>query len=402
MHNTPIMRNVAPELERRPSCTFDTQVVYRDNRNIGRRDLQLCGIGDLYVPWYYYRDLGNHQTDTPRDIPNICLVVKVTHESYAPEELYPSCFREMGTYVAEELKASLKETGQQVAVDVIQHYGDDVPDALRFIDGTSIRRPHVFEGHHRLAMLRELNLPVRTRTYHLYDMTEPLAEEQLEEHYRRPQGDDLWVTYRDLADKSHRKPWFQLNAMNDPSVLGKYRVLQACFQFLCSLNLQIRAGIDIGCAEGAFTLLASKVLSIPMRGIDSEDTRILRAHLMRMYYNENTVDFRVQDWQDWDLIRYGQYDFALALSITHHMESPEKFVKRLAHMKAVILEVRIRDTNPSGPTQVPMWFQTRKEVLDMVAPYFQYKLINAADSELPDMDGREFYVLWKGYPDGYA
>lgn len=380
-YNTPYIMGSDSELDRKSNYGFDGQRFCRDNRNLGRRDLQLCRIGDIYVPWYYHKDDGRAGNHVPHDVHNVSLLFRITEEYISSEdvdELHQSYFTDVNNY-SEIWRESL-EHGQQCVVDCVKHYGD-YPRRLEFFDGSTVDQVHIYEGHHRVATLKEIGYGVNIRTYHLYDMHEPM---DIEMHYNMPFNNSFWDT------QINRPPHFPWAHRNNPEQLDKFKMLMKCFEFINSLKIWLQRGIDIGCAEGAYTMLAMSNLMIPMRGIDSEPGRILRALMARMKFYKmvaGSSTFEVHNWNNpYD---YHQFDFAMGLSITHHMTNPVKFFRHLAHIKCGLFEIRhSTDYHEIGIGSVKR-FQPKDEALAMFARYgFKHELIG-------NLGDRHFYVIWR-------
>ena len=128
-------------------------------------------------------------------------------------------------------------------------------------------------------------------------------------------------------DKDIAQPWFKLSDFKNLELTPKYNILMECIKFAKSLDIKIDNGLDIGCAEGAYTYLFSNKFGVSnMTGLDSEPARIIRGYLAKYFFNLKNINFRT------DLIenfKYDNYDFISCLSVTHHLKDPMKTMEKI-------------------------------------------------------------------------
>ena len=364
-----------------------------DNRNIERRDFTShnIGVGDLYKPWYYIKC---NETGTQKDINNICLVYKIENTTKATQEVSTTSFIEdcRGTsrhkYFDNALKKSLLNVGQLDPVICVQQYSKNSPADITFIDKSTVDNLRIFEGHHRLITIETMGKPIKVKTYYLYDIKEPI---DLEYHYYSIYDDSFWSDYQTSENK---KPSFTLDHFRKPSTTMKYAYLMKCIDYLRNLGIDLVQGIDVGCAEGVYTLLASQELNIPMLGIDCETGRILRALLSRVFFQLNSVKYETMGWlSEKAMNTYKDYDFCLALSILHHVEDFESFLKALSeNKKAMIIEARLKEYRQPINHASMIAFQSYDEFIRVAKRLeFDFKLIATGGPE----NDRYFFVFWK-------
>tara|TARA_R110000824_G_scaffold205858_1_gene390796 strand:+ start:3341 stop:4435 length:1095 start_codon:yes stop_codon:yes gene_type:complete len=364
-------------------------MIVEDNRKIRRVDPSDCKIGDLYKPWYFF---SNAAVGCPTDINQVCLIYKIKKKSLTPEKIVSTSFlkvpsrEDRGEYLVEALTNSIKEVGQKEDIVCTSHYTLDSPVSIEFLEDPKLKQLRCFEGHHRKVSCESLGIPVNAVVYYLYHMATPI---NWSNHYSSIYDDSFWAPFQTSETK---KPWFTKSSLLDGREVQKYKFLKSCFDFIKSLNIECNTGVDIGCAEGAHTTLASRELSCKMLGIDSEAGRIIRGLLVKAEHNISRVNFMVSDWED---MSYDAFDFGMALSILHHMsigEDKEFLHKLCVNKKAVIVEVRVR---PSF-TLINQGSMKGINTKDYYEKMFEdiginYKLISSCN-----FDGlRLFYVLFK-------
>ena len=360
-----------------------------DNRNVARKDVWLCSIGDLYKPWYYVK-WANGGVKEPTK--SICLVYDITEEEMIPtKDILTTSFQldprgeHLSHYYSKNLERDLAAVGQKEAIVCLKHYNKDSGAKITFRDGAQIDSLRCYEGHHRLVTLEKMNKDVRAITYKLYDIDEPM---DISKHYNSIYDDSFWSTFQ---TKDNRKPWFPLQSFEKPQVTPKYQVLIKCFDFIKSLNKTFKKGIDIGCSEGAYTQLASKILDIPMTGIDSEPGRIIRG-LLSQIGKTHSIKYQVLNWtSDKAYETYNENDFLMALSITHHIENLEEFLQKALRTKQVaIIEARLRNQYTKINKGSIIGIHSREFFMDILQKIgMQYKHIQTIHGD------RNFFVLWR-------
>ncbi len=368
---------------------------YRDDRNKGRLDISMCSVGDLYKSWYFHKDLGNGQTNTPQDQNRISLVYDIKLEELDIKDLSHTCFThkyattDRGLFVSKGLQESLKQVGQQKYINAVKHYTKDAPTDMRFIDGSPLDQIRIFSGHHRCINLEEIGeTKVKARVYYLYDMPEPL---NIDHHYNSIYDNTFWSPYQDDASK---QPWFTLAQWENPTKSHKFAPLSSCFDFIANeTKCDFTSGIDVGCGEGLYSYLTNLKFNIKVHGIDSEAGQVMRGLLAKIKYNlHGKVAFRVFDWDKYD---YSKTDFGMLLSVLHHMPNPEDFLNTfLVNKKVAILEIRMGNGQQKicGSIKGFMSYNDNISMLDRVCERFQLKC-----KQIGVLDGdRHFLILYKG------
>ena len=393
--NEPNIKGDDPRLE--PSFndgTFTGQKVYYDDLNIGRRDVQVLRLGDLWRPWYYFKEQNNPYiaTNCQQDTPSVSLLYDITLEEHDPKKIGDCCFfhaHRFGDghhYDNPSLAYSMKTEGQQYYIDVVTHYTADAPNDVKFKDGSKPSDLMVFEGHHRKhnALIQGMN--IKTRVYHFYDIQLPLTMDNLQRCYNSNYDRSFWSPYQFEAGGCIT-PWFTLNHYAHPETSHKFAMLRQCFDFLKSKNLTFKNGIDVGGGEGLYAWLATKEFNIPVVTIDSERGQILRAFLAKMIFNISNVYPRVALWEN---VNYDEFDFGMLLSISHHMKDWPAFLLKFAkNKKAIIVEVRFKAQNQRVFGSIK-GFQTHEETEKL------FQSLNMNFQRLGVLDGdRNFYCLWR-------
>jgi len=365
--------------------------IYNDNRTMkGRIDIHSKNIGDLWRPWYFFGDTTNDEmrNDTINDI---CLIYdikdtiidlsanKVNFTSY----YYDRTAKDMNYLVdilnieeQKELIICEKQFTQNATnIDFKECKLDDL---------------RVFEGHHRVTALEILGRHAYARIYYSYNMTLPI---NIQYHYNSPYTSDLWNIYKNVFDHETMSPWFKFEQFKTMTTLPKFNILMKCVEFALSHNISLDKGLDIGCAEGAYTYLFQDKLQVKhMTGLDSEPARIIRGYLAKYYYNLQNIDFITGMLEDFS---YDDYDFISCLSVTHHLDNPLDTMEKICkNKKIIILENRIVHSDNSHHSNVNDVCSIRQFIdKDFTAKLAQrvnmeYKLIgNEGD--------RYFYVLFQ-------
>jgi hypothetical protein len=392
MFNQPYVIGNEPVLEPKNEFLFPGQKLYIDNRNIGRRDIQLLQVGDLVRPWYFFKDLGNGETNCPFDTDRVSLLYNITFDTLNPNNVGDLCynhahrFGDGHRYDSPGLINSLLEEGQKKLVDCVKHYSKDAPNKIVFKDGSSTDGPLVFEGHHRKHNLLVLGEKVKVRVYHFYDLPWPLTRSALENAYNSIYDSTFWSPYQDAASK---QPWFTLSHFANPPSSHKYQVLMKCLSKIKEkVNIEdMEEGVDIGCGEGVYSCLAAKELGIKIYGVDTEAGQIIRGYFAKMLYKLPDTKFLIGDWDNF-AVETGQ--FGLALSVTHHMKDPFDFMRRFSQNKiAAIIEIRHGGGNKQICGSITK-FQTEEEAHRLLASSgMNFELTETVDGD------RNFYALYK-------
>jgi len=364
-----------------------------DRANGSRQDPNDCQIGDLYRPWYFYK---YGPTGCPADVDQLCLVYGVEHVSLIPEEVPCTSFLKkpktidiseylgIGTHPpgTQSLAESISERGQEVPIVCTQHYTGDSPVNILFSEGNpDLSQIRCFEGHHRLVSCRKLGIEVTADVYKLFHLDRPV---NWKKHYYSIYDDSFWSDYQTEGSK---QAWFSKEALSDAKTTAKYTHLSACFDFIKSEGITVTRGIDVGCAEGAYTFFAHRTLDCEMQGIDSEPGRIVRGLLVRAEKGNKAVNFKSGSWLDEN---YANFDFGMALSILHHMAPGEDklFLENLLqNKKALIVEVRHRPAYAAGGIGSIKGINTQE--------YYEalFQSFNVSYTHVATLSDRLFYVL---------
>ncbi len=360
-----------------------------DDRDTQRIDPNECHVGDLYKPWYLIK---NSHTGCPQDINEVCLVFNEKDLEVPTQNILGLSYlvRPRGSdkskLLTPSLLESIKNYGQLSPIVCVQHYNQSPINEL--LEDPELKHIRCFEGHHRLIVCEELGLNIKARLYSLYNIKEPI---DLLKEYDRDLTGDVWISN---SNPEQQRPWFSKEVFSNLEKTTKYKHLMECFSFIKQLPIICQGGIDLGCAEGAYTLLTSKTLDLKMIGLDKEPGRIIRALLMRLQYEYyDKVDFKVGDWTTENELESSlvDKDFALCLSILHHMIDPQSFILLLKkRIKVALIEVRVRPTytkETNHPTIIAYYAQEQYE--NMFKQFGNFKLITKEDD-------RYYYVLWQG------
>lgn len=365
--------------------------IYTDNRTKSSRiDVHHYKIGDLHRPWYFYGDINDKEMRN-NNINNVSLIYDIKDEiidlskknvnftSYYYDETSPNMDYLVDTFKNEE---------QKELVICEKHYSKNANNL--FFKNCELDDLRVFEGHHRLTALKRTKKILYARIYYSYNLNIPIS---IEKHYNSSYCEDLWNIYKKIFDEETMKPWFKLEQFNNLKSLAKYDILQKCINFILSLNINIKNGLDIGCAEGAYTYLFSKKLNIlNMTGLDSEPSRIIRAFLSKYYYNLKNIDFRVEKIENFN---YDKYDFISCLSVTHHLNNPMKIMEKICkNKKIVILENRIKNNTQEQKNNINNVISI-KTFIDFNFTEELSKKLNMSFKLIGNMSDRYFYVLYK-------
>lgn len=348
-------------------------------------------VGDIYKPWYYIRC---DETGSRVDVPNSCLVYRVDDKVLETGSIHVSSFIEKcrteahDRYFRQDLADSIQRVGQLEPIICVKHYTANAPVQLNFLDGSRVEDLRCFEGHHRLVTMERLGIPIKAKIYQLYDIQDG---SNLKDHFYSKFDSTFWSSFQTEETKA---PSFTFESFAAPQTSQKYHSLSKCFAFIRELKIPLTCGIDIGCAEGLYSVMAADAFGIRMRGIDMEAGRVLRALIARLHYKFKNVDYLNTKWLSGDIVsQYKEYDFCMALSILHHVEDFRNFVKLISeNKKAMIIEARLKQAQQEINSGSMIAFQSYDEFMDMADNSgFKYQLI---DKGGPEGD-RHFFVFWR-------
>ena len=361
--------------------------IKEDNRRNQRIDPNHCGIGDLYRPWFFFDDPDTGSTSGTN---HVCLIYNKYNAELDTADIHATSFltdvrgESRDEYNRDTLRESIKENGQLVPIVVTDHYTVNTNKPIDpLLNDPELNDLHCFEGHHRLVCCEELERKVKAEVYCLYHMDLPI---DYSKHYNSNYSSSFWS---DAQTEDSKGVWFSEAAFDSLANDHKKEHLDLCLRFVRSLNLNLEHGIDIGCAEGAYSFWAAGKLANKMTGVDLELGRIVRGLIMRAKHKRIDVDFFSSPWGEVD---YSPYDFAMGLSILHHMEDPAIFLHKVAkNKKAMILEVRMKDQYQAINRGTVLGINTR-EYYEAIFKELGMKAKLISGPLSPD---RFFYVLWK-------
>nr|QBK88382.1 MAG: methyltransferase [Mimivirus LCMiAC01] len=373
-------------------------IIHTDNRTKESRiDTHYYKIGDLYRPWYYYGSSENKEfPDTSTN--NIGLIYDIKDMVLAPEDIKFTSFLNDSNDKQFQKYTHLFKTEEQTELIICEKHYSKNANTLEFKE-CSLDDLRVFEGHHRLMLLKKAGKKIYSRVYFVYNMKLPV---DIKYHYDSVYDIELWNIYQKIFSKNNNcfEPWFKLEMFKNLNRTPKYGMLQKCISFINTLNIKCKNGVDIGCAEGCYTYMFAKNLGINMIGIDSEPARIVRGHLAKYYYNLENVDFKASLIDDFT---YDKYDFVSCLSVTHHLDDPfDTMLKILKNKKIVVLENRIKHGTKAQKDNIKNVCSIRNFIDENFTKNicselgYNYKLIG-------NFGDRYFYVIYKVekpiYPD---
>lgn len=371
--------------------------IHTDNRTKSSRiDIHHYNIGDLHKPWYFYGDkrmkeMPNFSTN------NVSLIYDIKDQVFDLSNIKIgfTSFRYTPKSKGMESLIDIFSKEEQKELIVCEKHFSKNANNLKFkknifIKNSELDDLRVFEGHHRVVALTKLNRKVKARVYYSYNLEQ--KNMNIPKHYNSPYTPELWNIYKDIFNKDVAQPWFKLEQFNDLKSTPKYNILMKCINFVSSLNIKLKNGLDIGCAEGAYTYLFSKELKVSnMTGIDSEPARIVRGYLAKYYYNLQNINFKTNLINDFN---YENYDFISCLSVTHHLDDPMTLMKKICkNKKIIILENRVSDNTFVQKKQK----ENVCSLKDFIDEEFTDKLSKeiGMDYKFIDKDGdRNFYVLY--------
>lgn len=358
-----------------------------DDRRVRRVDPNHCKIGDLYRPWYFIDD---PSTGSKGGTNQVCLIYGKYNKTCHTGDIHATSFitdvrgEERAEYNRDSLRESIAKNGQIAPIIVTEHYtanADSPIDPL--MNDPELKELHCFEGHHRLVCCEELGRAVDAEVYQLYHMDLPIDYSR---HYHSNYDSSFWSKYQTEGSKG---VWFPEGVFDGTEGTHKDPYLQRCFAFIKTLNVELEHGIDIGCAEGAYTFWAASRLANKMTGVDLEPGRIIRGLLMRAKHKREDVEFFSSPWDEVD---YSPYDFAMGLSILHHMDDPLLFLHKVSENKKVmILEVRMADQYQQINVGTVQGINTRAYYENIFRELgMKSQLVSG-----PLAPDRYFYVLWR-------
>jgi len=365
--------------------------IYTDNRSTkGRIDIHSKKIGDLWRPWYFFADTTSHEMRND-NINDICIIynIKDTIIDLSTNKVnFTSYYYDRTTKNMDYLVDILDQEEQKELIICEKQFTKNATN----IDFKECKLDdlRVFEGHHRVTALEILGRHAYARIYYSYNMTLPI---NIQDHYNSPYTSDLWNIYKNVFDPETMSPWFKFEQFKDITTLPKFNILMKCVEFALSRNISLDKGLDIGCAEGAYTYLFQDKLRVKhMTGLDSEPARIIRGYLAKYFYNLQNVDFITGMLEDFS---YDDYDFISCLSVTHHLDNPLDIMEKICkNKKIVILENRIVHNDNSHQSNINDVCSIRQ----FIDKDFTAKLANRVNMEykLIGNDGdRYFYVMFQ-------
>ena len=365
--------------------------IYTDNRTMkGRIDIHSKKIGDLWRPWYFFGDTTNDEmrNDTINDI---CLIydIKDTIIDLSTNKVnFTSYYYDRTTKDMDYLVDILNREEQKELIICEKQFTNNATNiSFKECNSNDLR---VFEGHHRVTALEILGRRAYARIYYSYNMTMPI---NIEHHYNSPYTSDLWNVYKNVFDPETMSPWFKFDQFKHTNSLPKYNILMKCVEFALSQNISLDKGLDIGCAEGAYTYLFQDKLRVKhMTGLDSEPARIIRGYLAKYYYNLQNIDFITGMLEDFS---YDDYDFISCLSVTHHLDNPLDVMEKICkNKKVVFLENRIVHSDNSHQTNV----DSVCSIKQFIDKDFTSKLAQRVNMEyklIGNEGDRYFYVMFQ-------
>ena len=375
-----------------------TYEIYTDNRvESSRVDIHYYKIGDLHKPWYFYGDknkkeMPNHNTN------NFSLLYDIRDQVFdlSKTKIGFTSFKHTPKSKGYDRLVNILASEEQKELIICEKHFSKNANNLKFKKNFFKKKNcelddlRVFEGHHRVVALKKLNRNVHARVYYSYNIDGPTIN--IPKHYNSPYTSELWNIYSDIFNKQVAQPWFKLDQFKNLDSTPKYKILIKCINFILSLNIKLNNGLDIGCAEGAYTYLFSKELNVEtMTGFDSEPARIIRGYLAKYYYNFKNVDFRSSKVEEYN---YDGYDFISCLSVTHHLEDPmATMVKICRNKKIIILENRVKDNSDIQSNQIEQVCSLK----DFIGVNFTEELskkINMNYKFIGQEGDRHFYVLY--------
>ena len=371
--------------------------IYTDNRTKSSRiDVHNYKIGDLHKPWYFYGDR-KHKEMPNHDTNNVSLlydikdkVFDLNHTKIGFTSFYFTPRSKGMDYLVDTF---LKEDQKELLI-LEKHFSKNANNLKFkkniFIKNSELDDLRVFEGHHRLVALKKLKKNVYARVYYSYNISGP--DFDIPKNYNSPYTKDLWNIYKPIYKESIAQPWFQLKDFNDLSITPKYEILMKCINFAMSLNISLNNGLDIGCAEGAYTYLYSKELKVKnMTGLDSEPARIIRGYLAKYYYNFKNINFKTDLLENHN---YDDYDFISCLSVTHHLDNPMSTMEDICkNKKIIILENRVKD-NSNYQSENIKNVSSIKNFIDNKFTEELSKKVNMNYKFIGNQGDRYFYVLY--------
>jgi hypothetical protein len=359
-----------------------------DDRRVRRVDPNHCKVGDLYRPWFLIDD---PSTGSKGGTNHACLIYKRSLETLDTRDVHATSFitdvrgDERAEYNRDSLRQSIEADGQLARIICTRHYTADADSPIDpLLNDPKLEGIHCFEGHHRLVCCEELGRPVEAEVYDLYHMDLPVDYRR---HYHSNYGPTFWSHHQTEQSKG---VWFHESTFDNIRTAHKAAHLDRCFAFIQTLNVDLKRGIDIGCAEGAHTFWAADILADHMTGMDLEPGRVIRGLLMRAKHERTDVDFFSSPWDDVD---YSSYDFAMGLSILHHVDDPQRFLHKVSvNKKVMIFEVRLA-VDEYRPVN-------RGTIIGMNTRSYYENLFRELGMKSKLVSGpldadRYFYVLWR-------
>lgn len=371
--------------------------IHTDNRTKSSRvDVHNYQIGELHKPWYFYGDK-NHKEMPNKDTNNVSLLYDVKDFIFDLNKVnigFTSFYFTPKSKGMDYLVDTLAKEEQKELIICEKHFSKNANNLKFkknfFQKNSELDDLRVYEGHHRVVALKKLNQKAHVRVYYSYNIDGP--DFNISKHYNSPYTKDLWNLYKDIFNKDIAQPWFKLSDFKNLELTPKYNILMECIKFAKSLDIKIDNGLDIGCAEGAYTYLFSNKLGVSnMTGLDSEPARIIRGYLAKYFFNLKNINFRT------DLIenfKYDNYDFISCLSVTHHLKDPMKTMEKICkNKKLIILENRVKNNTDDQKFNI----ENVCSIKDFIDEKFTDELANKLNMNykfIGNEGDRYFYVLY--------
>jgi 2-polyprenyl-3-methyl-5-hydroxy-6-metoxy-1,4-benzoquinol methylase len=363
--------------------------IFTDNRTKSSRiDVHNYKIGDLHRPWYFYGSKNREMSNTNTN--NISLIYDIKDKVLYPNKQkigITGFYYNINHY---KCYTNLFTKDEQYELVICEKHFSNNANTLKF-KNCELDDLRVFEGLHRVVSLSEINKHIFAKIYYSYNIDLPNID--IKKHYNSIYTKDLWNIYKNKFNRNSMLPWFKLEQFSNLASLPKYNILSKCMDFIQGLNITLNKGIDIGCAEGAYTYLFSKILKVKhMIGLDSEPARIIRGYLAKYYYNLQNIDFRTDLLESYN---YDEYDFVSCLSVTHHLNNPMQIMEKICkNKKIIILENRIKKNTANQKKNIND-VSSIKDFIDETFTERLSKKVNMSFKLIGNTGDRYFYVLFK-------
>lgn len=273
--------------------------------------------------------------------------VMVSVDNVAPSsELYDVDGKDFDLFLRpngdETLLKDIEANGQRDAITVINDSKAITgPIKTCMFSDPALRTLQIFHGHHRYAIAKHLRSPLKADVVDVMLFPRDWWKGRWKDIYNHVYDDSFWTLPQ---TDSTKKPWFIDLHFDDLHSTHKGEPLWECLRILQGSGAGLSAGIDYGCAEGAYGWHVGRLLGIPMIGMDVEPARVLRAQIRKAATGKGIVahvqDFN-EDWED-----PVPCDFGMCLSVSHWMKDwPATFSRMSRGKKVMIVEVRTIGAN---------------------------------------------------------